>query len=155
MTTSVALLALLIASGAVTTTGIALISDWRNSAGTVADRVSRLLSRSPGWIRSDQGSYDRTAVRWWGLALVAAGSLPVLGVVAGLADNGRGGAAHGLLILPLGGLFTMIVAIGILSASYRSAHPSLEPPFISIAVSAAAFGLVLLAGILTHSLGYL
>jgi len=100
--------------------------------------------------RDDRGSYDRTAIRWWGLALVAAGALPVLSVLAGLADKGRAGQAHALLILPLAALG----AIGRLSARYRRKQTTVQAPLTSVLVSVVSFAVVLLAMILTRRLGY-
>jgi len=89
VTDAIVLFTLLIISSVVATAGVALICDFRGSAATLADGVNRFLSRWPAWLRDDRGSYDRTAIRWWGLTLLAAGALPVLSVLAGLADKGR------------------------------------------------------------------
>ena len=125
------------------------------SAATLADRVDRFLSQWPAWFRDDRGSYDRTAIRWWGLALVAAGALPVLSVLAGLADKGRAGQAHALLILPLAALGAVMFAIGRLSARYRRKQTTVQSPLTSVLVSVVSFAVFLLAMILTRCLALL
>src|SRR6266516_4410396 len=154
VTDAIALLTLLIISSVVATAGVALICDFRGSAATLADRVDRFLSRWPAWFRDDRGSYDRTAIRWWGLTLLAAGALPVLSVLAGLADKGRAGQAHALLILPLAALGAVMFAIGRLSARYRRKQTTVQAPLTSVLVSFVSFAVVLLAFILTRRLGY-
>jgi len=154
VTDAIALFTLLIISSVVATAGVALICDFRGSAATLADGVNRFLSRWPAWFRDDRGSYDRTAIRWWGLTFLAAGALPVLSVLTDLADKGRAGQAHALLILPLAALGAVMFAIGRLSARYRRKQTTVQAPLTSVLVSFVSFAVVLLAMILTRRLGY-
>ncbi len=144
MTDAIALFTLLIISSVVATAGVALICDFRGSAATLADRVDRFLSRWPAWFRDDRGSYERTAIRWWGLTLLAAGALPIMSVLAGLADKGRAGQAHALLLLPLAALGAVMFAIGRLSARYRRKQTTVQAPLTSVLVSFVSFAVVLL-----------